>query len=74
MNDYIDCYKELAMAIIRQAAEDYIAEVNSMFPNPEEIKKLEKFFNSEWFDVLSLDLDKELFMEMLKKKAKNKRA
>ena len=74
MNDYINGYEELAMAIIRQAAEDYISEVNSMFPNPEEIKKLEDFFKSEWFDVLSLDLDKELFMEMLKKKAKSKRA
>ena len=64
-------YKELANAIIVQAVKDYRAAQALLRINPNdriskrEVKKIEQFFHSSWFSILT-DLDGELLLEKLK--------
>ena len=60
--DYVDCYQNLANAIILQAVKDYKKVLRRLARNPQnqdakrEKKRLERFFFSQWFGVLT-DLD-----------------
>lgn len=63
MADYLNLmYKNLAMAIVKQAADDYKKAIKmlQLNPNNKEFKsskrEIEHFFNSAWFDTLC-DLD-----------------
>ena len=48
------CYKDLANAIIVQAANDYRALLNGAAPTNEmNIDEVERFFKSEWFENLT---------------------
>lgn len=64
-------YEELANAIIVQAVKDYRAAQALLRINPNdriskrEAKKIEQFFLSSWFSILT-DLDGELLLEKLK--------
>ena len=60
--DYVDCYQNLANAIILLAVKDYKTVLRRLMRNPRsqdaqrEKKRLERFFFSQWYGVLT-DLD-----------------
>ena len=62
VEDYVDCYQNLANAIILLAVKDYKTILRCLMRNPRnqdaqrEKKRLERFFFSQWFGVLT-DLD-----------------
>ena len=62
VEDYVDCYQNLANAIVLQAVKDYKAVLRRLMRNPRnqdaqrEKKRLERFFFSQWYGVLT-DLD-----------------
>ena len=62
VEDYVDCYQNLANAIILLAVKDYKTILRRLMRNPynqdaqREKKRLERFFFSQWFGVLT-DLD-----------------
>ena len=62
VEDYVDCYQNLANAIVLQAVRDYEAVLRRLMRNPRnqdaqrEKKRLERFFFSQWYSVLT-DLD-----------------
>ena len=62
VEDYVDCYQNLANAIVLQAVRDYEAVLRRLMRNPRnqdaqrEKKRLERFFFSQWYGVLT-DLD-----------------
>ena len=62
VEDYVDCYQNLANAIILLAVKDYKAVLRRLMRNPRnqdaqrEKKRLERFFFSQWYGVLT-DLD-----------------
>lgn len=59
-----NCYKKLALAIIFQASKDYVnAKKNNN--NNVELKKLKKFFRSNWFKDLSVGFDGEILIKKL---------
>lgn len=61
-------YKELANAVVLQAVRDYrhaLAVENEYY-----IRKLEKFFRSEWFKILA-NLDGEMIIERLRQEKEN---
>lgn len=64
-------YKELANAIILRAVSDYRSTRKSLIKNPNnmfaqaDLKRIEKFFLSDWFKVLS-DIDGAFILEKLK--------
>lgn len=66
----IDGYTLLANAIITQAAKDYKDNLSLLHKNPNdntakaERRKLEKFFRSSWFDILT-QLDGEALLQKL---------
>lgn len=68
----MDCYQELANAIIKQAATDYRAALKALKKNPENIiaqreaDDVRRFFRSQWFCVLT-DIDGEWLLEQLDK-------
>lgn len=55
----MDCYETLANAVIIQAVKDYRTAYRKYMKNPAgnaaacEIKSLERFFLSEWFQMLT---------------------
>lgn len=53
-------YEKLANSIIRQAIDDYRANIQHLADNPKRAQKaarsIEEFFQSEWFTLLS-DID-----------------
>ena len=63
VEDYVDCYQNLANAIVLQAVKDYKAVLRRLMRNPRnqdaqrEKKRLERFFFSQWYGVLT-DLDR----------------
>lgn len=61
-------YKELANAIITQAADDYINNPDKPGVNRREITM---FFRSDWFNQLS-DLDGEKIIAILKERVKER--
>lgn len=60
--EYVDCYQNLANAIILLAVKDYKTVLRRLMRNPHnqdaqrEKKRLERFFFSQWYGVLT-DLD-----------------
>lgn len=66
----IDGYTLLANAIVAQAAKDYKDNLLLLHKNPNDKKaqaerrKLEKFFRSSWFDILT-QLDGEVLLQKL---------
>lgn len=62
VEDYVDCYQNLANAIILLAVKDYKTVLRRLMRNPRsqdaqrEKKRLERFFFSQWYGVLT-DLD-----------------
>ena len=55
VEDYVDCYQNLANAIVLQAVRDYEAVLRRLMRNPRnqdaqrEKKRLERFFFSQWY-------------------------
>ena len=76
-----DGAERLAIAIVKQAADDYERTLMEMLrkPSPAEMKKLqakkaenERFFQSEWFDVLVQHTDGKRLMKQIQKNAVRK--
>ena len=68
-------WQKLANAIVEQAVKDYRMEQARVKANPQnsdhakaEVRKLERFFRSDWFEVLT-DMDGRLILSRLKKEA-----
>lgn len=72
--DYAECYAELANAIVLQAFKDYRKALFKLVQEPEEWKhrsskkKLERFFHSKWYRILT-DLDPAILMQEAKRQA-----
>lgn len=71
----ISPWQKLANAIVEQAVKDYRIEQARVKANPQnsdhakaELRKLERFFRSDWFEVLT-DVDGRLVLSRLKKEA-----
>lgn len=68
-------WQKLANAIVEQAVEDYRKAQARIIANPMiadhakvELRQLERFFRSQWFEVLT-DVDGQLILSRLKKEA-----
>ena len=68
-------WQKLANAIVEQAVKDYRTAQARVKANPEsadhakvEVRQLERFFRSSWFEVLT-DVDGRLILSRLKKEA-----
>ena len=57
----MDPYQELANAIVLQAVKDY-----RLHDNEQELAKIERFFRSDWFSVLT-NIDPEILITKLRK-------
>jgi len=57
----MDPYQELANAIVLQAVKDY-----RLHDNEQEISRIERFFRSDWFSVLT-NVDPEMIISKLRK-------
>ena len=72
--DYAECYEELANAIVLQAFKDYRKALFKLVQEPEEWKhrsskkKLERFFHSKWYRILT-DLDPAILMQEARRQA-----
>ena len=70
----LDPWERLANAIVTRAVDDYRAAAKKLKKNPEnesavtEIRKLNRFFRSQWFQVLT-DVDGDYLLSKLKKEA-----
>ena len=75
VSENIDCYENLANAIVLQAVKDYKAALHTLEDYPEssfakhEIVVQEKFFHSQWFGILT-DLDPERLISGVKERVK----
>lgn len=75
VSENIDCYENLANAIVLQAVKDYKAALHTLEDYPEssfakhEIVVQEKFFHSQWFGILT-DLDPERLILGVKERVK----
>lgn len=73
MSQMVDNYYNLANAIILQAVKDYRKSLRSLSRHPNnhsaqcERRRLERFFRSDWFGVLTR-IDPELLITKLKAK------
>lgn len=69
-----DPYEKLANAIIIQASKDYMTNLRKKKRNPgsvsaeHDIKECERFFRSDWYQVLT-SVDGEYLMDRLRKEA-----
>lgn len=61
----MDPYENLANAIILRAVEDY-----RLTDNEKELEKIEAFFHSDWFAILTR-LDPDLLIKKLRKEKRN---
>jgi hypothetical protein len=61
----MDPYENLANAIILRAVEDY-----RLTDNEKELEKIEAFFRSDWFAILTR-LDPDLLIKKLRKEKRN---
>ncbi len=57
----MDPYQELANAIVLQAVKDY-----RLYDNEQELARIERFFRSDWFSVLT-NVDPEILITKLRK-------
>lgn len=75
VSENIDCYENLANAIVLQAVKDYKAALHTLEDYPEssfakhEIVVQERFFHSQWFGILT-DLDTERLISGVKERVK----
>lgn len=66
-----EAYEDLANAIVLSAVKDYKSALKRLKKNPgsvsaaEEIRRLERFFYSDWYEVLT-DLDPEYLIRKMK--------
>lgn len=73
---YIECYQDLANAIIRQAIIDYKRATKVLKKNPRDEKSVkvkeecETFFNSDYYDLLT-SIDSRYFIDNLERVNKN---
>ena len=73
---YIECYQDLANAIIRQAVVDYKRAIKVLKNNPCDEKSVkvkeecETFFNSDYYDLLT-SVDSRYFIDNLERVNKN---
>ena len=68
----MDCYQDLANAIVQQAAKDYVSAMRKL-PDSEKAKKdlreLEAFFHSDWYELLT-DVNPDYLIRQLKENDK----
>ena len=75
-NENMDCYENLANAIVLQAVKDYKKSLHQLENNPRnrdaihEKVRLEKFFRSQWYGVLT-NLDPERLMAGVKERVQH---
>ena len=75
ISENIDCYENLANAIVLQAVKDYKHALHTLEEYPEsrfakqEILVQERFFHSQWFGILT-DLDPERLISGVKERVK----
>lgn len=75
-NENLDCYENLANAIVLQAVKDYKKSLHQLENNPRnrdaihEKVRLEKFFRSQWYGVLT-NLDPERLMAGVKERVQH---
>ena len=71
----MQCWEDLANAIVLQAAEDYAADLRALRrrpdlkPREERKRSTERFFRSRWFRILS-DADGEELMTKIRKECR----
>lgn len=76
VNENLDCYENLANAIILQAVKDYKKALHHLENNPKnrdalhEKARLERFFRSQWYGVLT-ELDPERLMAGVKERVRH---
>ena len=69
--------ENLAIAIIRQAVADYSKALKTLKKNPKNIEKnrikneCENFFNSDFFELLTYDLDSKYIIYNIERMVKN---
>lgn len=72
VEDYVDCYQNLANAIILLAVKDYKVVLRRLMRNPRsrdaqsEKKQLERFFFSQWYGILT-EIDPNRLISEVKK-------
>lgn len=75
MKENYEAYENLANAIIKQAARDYMAALRRLKNNPcsrkelKTVKQLEEFFYSDWYGVLT-NVDPNYLIRMLREKVR----
>ncbi len=76
VNENLDCYENLENAIVLQAVKDYKKVLHHLENNPKnrdalhEKVRLEKFFRSQWYGVLT-DLEPERLMAGVKERVRH---
>jgi hypothetical protein len=75
MEENYEAYENLANAIIKQAARDYMRSLRRLKKHPynkkelSEVKQLEEFFHSRWYSVLT-NVDPDYLIQKLKEKVR----
>ena len=74
MEENYEAYENLANAIIKQASRDYMTALRRLKKNPcsrkelAEVKELEEFFYSDWYELLT-NVDPDYLIRKLREKA-----
>ena len=74
MEENYKAYENLANAIVKQAARDYMTALKRLKKNPydrkkrKEVRELEEFFHSDWYELLT-DVDADYLIRKLREKA-----
>jgi hypothetical protein len=74
MEENYKAYENLANAIVKQAARDYMTALKRLKKNPydrkkrKEVRELEEFFHSDWYELLT-DVDPHYLIRKLREKA-----
>lgn len=64
-----DCYKNLALVIVKKALSDYVIECKKLAKNPENTyamhnkSQIERFFHSPWYSLMC-DVDPDYLMQL----------
>lgn len=74
MEENYKAYENLANAIVKQAARDYMTALKRLKKNPydrkkrKEVRELEEFFHSDWYELLT-GVDPNYLIRKLREKA-----
>ena len=74
MEENYKAYENLANAIVKQAARDYMTALKRLKKDPydrkkrKEVRELEEFFHSDWYELLT-DVDPDYLIRKLREKA-----